>query len=59
VEPPETRYATTSDGVYLAYQVLGDGPVDFVYAAPWVTHIEYRWELPEYALPSRTPASTS
>jgi class 3 adenylate cyclase len=59
VEPPETRYATTSDGVYIAYQVLGDGPVDFVYAAPWVTHIEYRWELPEYASYLRRIASFS
>jgi class 3 adenylate cyclase len=27
---PETRYATTSDGVHIAYQVVGDGPVDLV-----------------------------
>ena len=46
---PETRYTKTSDGVHIAYQVVGEGPVDFVYVAPWVTHIEYRWELPEYA----------
>lgn len=28
---PETRYAKTVDGVHIAYQVLGDGPVDIVY----------------------------
>jgi class 3 adenylate cyclase len=27
---PETLYATTSDGVHIAYQVVGDGPVDLV-----------------------------
>jgi class 3 adenylate cyclase/pimeloyl-ACP methyl ester carboxylesterase len=46
---PETHYAKTPDGQHIAYQVLGDGPVDFVYIGPWVTHLEYRWELPEYA----------
>src|SRR3954449_9931968 len=25
---PETHYLKTPDGVYLAYQVVGDGPVD-------------------------------
>ena len=49
MEIPETRYAKTSDGVHIAYQVLGNGPIDFVYVGPWVTHLEYRWELPQYA----------
>ena len=31
VNPPETRYARTTDGVYLAYQTVGDGPVDLVW----------------------------
>lgn len=28
---PETKYATTDDGVHLAYKVFGDGPVDFLF----------------------------
>jgi class 3 adenylate cyclase/pimeloyl-ACP methyl ester carboxylesterase len=56
---PETRYAKTADGVHIAYQVLGDGPVDFVYVGPWVTHLEYRWELPQYASYLRRIASFS
>lgn len=28
MEVPETRYAKTSDGVHLAYHIVGDGPVD-------------------------------
>ena len=56
---PETRYAKTADGVHIAYQVLGDGPLDFVYIGPWVTHIEYRWELPQYASYLRRLASFS
>jgi pimeloyl-ACP methyl ester carboxylesterase len=54
---PETRYAKTSDGIHIAYQVLGDGPIDLVYVGPWVTHIEYRWELPQYASYLRRMAS--
>ena len=37
---PETRYAKTADGVHVAYQVLGDGPVDLIFVLGWVTHIE-------------------
>ena len=49
MDAPETHYAKTADGVHIAYQVLGDGPVDLVYVGPWFTHLEYRWDLPEYA----------
>ena len=31
MEQPEVRYARTVDGVNIAYQVHGDGPVDLVY----------------------------
>jgi pimeloyl-ACP methyl ester carboxylesterase len=33
VEPSETRYAKTIDGVHVAYQVAGQGPVDLVVVA--------------------------
>jgi len=56
---PETRYAKTSDGVHIAYQVLGVGPMDLVYVGPWVTHLEYRWDLPRYASYLRRIASFS
>jgi len=58
-DTPETRYAKTADGVHIAYQVVGDGPVDFVYVGPWFTHLEYRWELPQYARYLRRIASFS
>ena len=29
---PQTRYARTADGVHIAYQVHGDGPIDLVIA---------------------------
>jgi class 3 adenylate cyclase len=43
---PETRYARTDDGAHIAYQVLGDGPPDIVYANSYMGHIEVSWEYP-------------
>jgi hypothetical protein len=44
VEMPETRYAKTEDGVHVAYQVVGEGPPDVVYANSFMGHIEVSWE---------------
>ncbi len=38
-----------SDGVDIAYQVLGDGPVDLVFVEGFMTHRQVMWELPAYA----------
>ena len=46
---PETRYAKTADGVHVAYQVVGAGPVDMVFVMGWVTNIEVMWEEPSFA----------
>jgi pimeloyl-ACP methyl ester carboxylesterase len=45
---PDTRYAKSGD-VNIAYQVVGEGPVDLVYVPGWVSHVELAWELPELA----------
>ncbi len=45
---PETRYAS-SDGVNIAYQVVGSGPFDLVYVPGWVSNIELMWEEPRLA----------
>lgn len=45
---PETKYAK-SGGVSIAYQVVGDGPLDLVVVPGWVTHLEYAWEYPSSA----------
>jgi len=45
---PETRYARNGD-VSIAYQVVGEGPVDVVLVPGWVSHVEYAWEEPSYA----------
>lgn len=45
---PDTRYATTDDGVHIAYQVVGDGPIDIVFVHAFVSHVELFWELPTF-----------
>jgi class 3 adenylate cyclase/pimeloyl-ACP methyl ester carboxylesterase len=47
VDAPETRYARSGE-VSIAYQVLGDGPPDLVFAPP-ITHLELAWESPSAA----------
>lgn len=40
---PETHYVQNGD-VNLAYQVVGDGPVDIVFVMGWISHLEYFWK---------------
>jgi pimeloyl-ACP methyl ester carboxylesterase len=49
VIPPETRYAKAADGVHVAYQVVGDGPVDLVFVMGWASNVEAMWEEPDLA----------
>lgn len=56
MEVPETRYASSGD-VAIAYQVVGDGPFDVVYAPPHISHIEIAWEIPGLAAHFRRLAS--
>jgi hypothetical protein len=43
--PPRTQYAR-SGGVRLAYQVLGEGPVDLVFCQGFVSNVDYWWDMP-------------
>lgn len=43
MNPPVVKYAKSSD-VHIAYQALGEGPVDLVMGLPWVTHLAVSWE---------------
>lgn len=43
------RYASSSGGIDVAYQVLGDGPVDLVFVSGFITHLDLSWELPHFA----------
>jgi len=44
---PETRYAQSGD-VSIAYQVMGDGPIDLILVPGFISHIEFQHELPGY-----------
>lgn len=46
---PEIRYASSTGGIDIAYQVVGDGPVDLVFVPGFVSHLEVSWELPHFA----------
>jgi DNA-binding SARP family transcriptional activator/pimeloyl-ACP methyl ester carboxylesterase len=41
---PPIGYARSCDGVHLAYQVAGDGPVDMVIVPGYVSHLDTWWE---------------
>ena len=45
---PQTRYAK-SGSVSIAYQVVGDGPIDLVLVPGWVSNIDVFWEEPRLA----------
>jgi class 3 adenylate cyclase len=46
VSTPETRYATTPDGVHIAYHVIGDGPIDVLWLHTMLGGLEILWEHP-------------
>jgi len=48
VDVPDTSYAKTTDGLSIAYQVIGSGPFDLVYTPGWVSNIDAAWDLPGY-----------
>ncbi len=41
---PDTHYARTPDGVYIAYQTVGDGPVDLVWQFDFTGNVDVVWE---------------
>ncbi len=42
---PETRYARSGE-LHIAYQVIGDGPIDLVFVPSWISQVEHYWEEP-------------
>ncbi len=59
MELPDTYYAKTPDGVYIAYQVFGDGPIDVVDLTDWPGNIDMEQEDPLGAIWFRELASFS
>jgi pimeloyl-ACP methyl ester carboxylesterase len=48
VVAPDVRY-TKSGSFNIAYQVLGNGPIDLLYVAGWISHLDLYWEQPTVA----------
>jgi class 3 adenylate cyclase len=55
---PETRFARVGED-RVAYQVVGDGPVDLVYCSGTWNHVDMRWEHPRIANVMRRLAAFS
>ena len=45
ITQPKTKYARSGD-VSIAYQVIGDGPIDVIYVPGFISHVELSWEMP-------------
>ena len=45
---PETRYVKSGDA-HIAYQVVGDAPVDLIVVRGYISHLEVAWESPALA----------
>jgi pimeloyl-ACP methyl ester carboxylesterase/DNA-binding winged helix-turn-helix (wHTH) protein len=45
---PQTHYAHSGD-VNIAYQVVGNGPIDLVFVMGWVSHLDYFWREASFA----------
>ena len=48
MEAPETRYAR-SGGAYIAYRIVGSGPLDLVLLQGGFSHVELQLEEPSFA----------
>ena len=48
MKPTEPRYAV-NDGVHIAYQVIGEGPIDLVYSPGIWSNLDVMWEWPAWA----------
>jgi pimeloyl-ACP methyl ester carboxylesterase/DNA-binding CsgD family transcriptional regulator len=48
--PARRRTSYTKAGRFnIAYQVVGDGPIDLVLSPGWVTHLDLAWDIPSLA----------
>lgn len=47
MDKPQTRFTRAGD-VAIAYQVVGEGPVDLIYISGWLHNIDVVWEHPGY-----------
>ena len=49
MDPTEPRFTKTADGTHIAYFVMGDKPVDLVYAFGYMSNIDADGDVPFHA----------
>jgi class 3 adenylate cyclase/pimeloyl-ACP methyl ester carboxylesterase len=47
VQSPETRYAARPDGISIAHQVFGAGPIDLLVSPGLASHLDMAWTDPD------------
>jgi pimeloyl-ACP methyl ester carboxylesterase/class 3 adenylate cyclase len=47
VERPRTRYARSGD-INIAYQVMGEGPLDLIVVTGWISNLDMNWQILGY-----------
>ena len=47
LDRPRTHYAKNGD-VSIAYQVMGDGPLDLIVVPGLISSLDIHWEMPVY-----------
>jgi hypothetical protein len=45
MQPPQTQYVER-DGISIAYQVVGEGPVDLLISPGFISHLDLHWADP-------------
>jgi hypothetical protein len=43
---PDTRYAKTADGTYIAFQTFGAGPIDLLLIRRYFSNLDENWSIP-------------
>src|SRR6476620_10338853 len=44
---PQTHYAK-AEGGNVAFQVVGDGPIDLIMVPGWFSHLDMQWDNPKW-----------
>jgi len=58
MQPPRTRYARSGD-VSIAFQVMGNSPIDLIHVPPFISNLELQWQNHNQARYFRRLASFS
>ena len=46
MEIPDPQYLETHDGAYIAYQAVGEGPIDIAWQVEFVGNLDVWWQFP-------------